>query len=111
LRAANFTSKVRYRACPERKAGQGIWQTRIPSAQPFQGMPRVFDLPGEIAVRAFAATHATEVEAQHDSASGPQGARQTIYYLVVHCAAVQRMRMTGERGEARLLLGLFQQRL
>src|SRR5437588_828246 len=49
-------------------------------------------------VNAFAEIDASEIEAQHHAARAPESAGDTIYDLVVHGPAEERMRMADETG-------------
>jgi hypothetical protein len=60
---------------------------------------------------AFAGPNSAEIETQHHQACSAQAARQAINHLVVHGAAIKRMRMAHQGRHARCaIFGFFEQR-
>ena len=58
----------------------------------------------------LAAAHPAKIESHYRQAGLPQAPRQAVDHLIMHGAAIQRMRMADHRGHARRgMLRLFQQ--
>ena len=94
----------------EGEAGERVGQIGIARAQPGERGAGVFDLALQVRVLALARADAAEVEAQHDDPGAAQSARHAVDHLVVHGAAVERMRMAEHGDHARLaMVGLFEQ--
>ena len=80
----------------ERKTGQGIGKTRIPRAEPLEAGVRILDLSETVAVFALAQVDATEVEAQDHTTRLSKSSGHPVDDLVVHGAAVLRVRVANE---------------
>ena len=85
----------------ERETGQGHGQARIQAAHVFIQQLHVVRLAHAMVMHAFGGAHAAEVDARHHVAEGDKRARQGLRDLVIHRAAVQRVRMGNEGDAAR----------
>jgi len=105
LRAWGFAGHPRGNARAEAEAGERVSEIGVLRAQPGERGLRVFDAFADF-------TRLTEIEAQDDGAGMTKTARDPVDNFVVHRAAVERVRVTDERGQpGRAGIGLFEEAL
>src|SRR5205085_8922597 len=96
----------------EGEACEQEWKLWVSLCEIVEAGAGVLLFAARVVVRACALARAAKVEAERDEARVVQRACGAKDDLVVHCAAVQRVRVQDERGGARLvrLARLFQDR-
>lgn len=90
---------------PEREAGEPQGVVRPPRPKPLEGREDVVGLADGVGELAFALADSPEVEAQRVQAELVQRAREDVHHLVLHRAAVQRVRVAHDRGGGRRPFG------
>lgn len=110
-RITQLATQLRNRARAERETRQCKSEVGIPRSQPGQSRVGIFHSARQMRVFTLARAHAPKIEAQHHQTSAPQPARDAKDDFIVHCAAIKRMRMADDGGQARFcVFRFFQQR-
>ena|SRR5947209_13223188 len=77
--------------------------------KPIEGCANVINLASSIVMRAFTEPSASKIETQHRESKRVQRLHRMIDNLIVHSAAIERMRMTDQSRMSCIRLALVEQ--